>query len=165
MIFNHLILSLLLPHCSLNISYPQLEHLIVKSLGFWILIIFESFNIKINTVLRLYKFHIPSTQIHVGFFLNDICFFEQNLTILFFDINIRHGHFFVKIFDFVLYLKDILLILLFFFEPSHHKISQFFFKIFSLFLLSFQSCFSFGNQLLQRKYIILKSAFIGRSCS
>lgn len=147
-VFNHLILGLLLSNSSLNVRYPHLKHLIVESLSFRILVIFEPLNVQIYTVLRLNELDIPSAQINVCLFVNDFCFFQQNLAVLLLDVYISDSHLFVKIFNFILYLKDLLLIFLLLFKASHHKVSQLLLKILTFFLLSFDSSLSFPNKIL-----------------
>lgn len=148
MVFNHLILGLLLSDSSFNIRYSHLKYLVVKSFSFRILVIFEPLNVQIYTVLRLNELDIPSAQINICLFVDDFCLFQQNLAVLLLDVHISDSHLFVKIFNFILYLKDLLFIFLLLFQTSHHKVGQLLLEILTFFLLSFKPSLSFTDKIL-----------------
>ena len=139
--------------------------MIVKSLGFRILVIFEPLNVQINTVLRLNELDIPPAEVNICLLVYNFCLLQQNLAILFFNINISHSHLLMKVFDNILNLKDILLIFFLLFQASHHKVSQLLFKVFTFFLLSFEPRFRFCYQIFQREHLIFPFYFVRWRCS
>ena len=102
---------------------------------------------------------ISSTQIHTCFLLDDLRFFQGYFALTFFDINISQSHVFVQIFDFILNIKNILLVLFLFPQTPQNKISKLFTQVLTLLSLSLNRSFCFPNHFLQSNALLIPTTF------
>lgn len=73
MVLDHLVLRLLLPHSPFQVGDPEVKGLVGESLSLSVLILFESFDIKVDAVLGVDVFDVPAVEISSCLFLDDVC--------------------------------------------------------------------------------------------